>query len=315
MAINLRQIEVFRAIMLARSVSGAAKALHVSQPAISRLVSHTEQRLGFRLFERIKGRLYPTPEAEQLFSEVDVVYRGVQRINQVAEDLLANRSAVLRVACTPNLSQSLLPRATSVFLQKHPDMRVVLHSKAPLELMQDLFTHRAELGVAYMPAGHPALAADLLYENRVLAAVPVDHPLARSKAIRLNDLRGQPFIGYSSDIPFGELIRELFGGMDSVPTARVEVEQIHVACELAEAGVGIALADEQTLLGRNWTNLVILPLAPNVQTPVHVFYPMYKPLSRPAQDFAAILRTLQPATRVGALNSTPAERKPPATTA
>ena len=61
MKINLRQIEVFRAIMLTHSMSGAAKALHVSQPAISRLVSHTEQRLGLKLFERIKGRLYPTP--------------------------------------------------------------------------------------------------------------------------------------------------------------------------------------------------------------------------------------------------------------
>jgi DNA-binding transcriptional LysR family regulator len=309
MPINLRQIEVFRAIMLARSVSGAAKALHVSQPAISRLVSHTEQRLGFRLFERIKGRLYPTPEAEQLFGEVDAVYSGVQRINQVAEDLLANRSAVLRVACTPNLSQSLLPRATQLFLQKHPAVRVVLHSKAPQELMQDLFTHRAELGIAYMPAGHPALTADLLYENRVLAAVPASHPLARAKAVRLKDLLDQPFIGYSSDIPFGQLIRELFGGTGGVPTARVEVEQIHVACELAEAGLGITLADEQTLIGRNWTNLAVLPLLPNVQTPVHLFYPMYKPLSRPAQDFAAILRKMQPATRNGASRGRAASHK------
>ncbi|NPC58550.1 LysR substrate-binding domain-containing protein [Caenimonas soli] len=308
MSINLRQIEVFRAIMLARSVSGAAKALHVSQPAISRLVSHTEQRLGFRLFERIKGRLYPTPEAERLFGEVDVVYSGVQRINQVAEDLLANRSAVLRVACTPNLSQSLLPRATSLFLRKHPEVRVILHSKAPQDLMQDLFAHRSELGIAYMPAGHPALAADLLYENRVLAAVPSGHSLAKAKAIRLTDLANEPFVGYSTDIPFGQLIRELFAGLDSAPTARVEVEQIHVACELADAGLGIALADEQTLLGRNWSNLTMLPLLPNVQTPVQVFYPLYKPLSRPAQDFVSILRSMHPA-RATALRSRTATAK------
>ncbi len=295
MGINLRQIEVFRAIMLARSVSGAAKSLHVSQPAISRLVSHTEQRLGFRLFERIKGRLYPTPEAEQLFGEVDVVYRGVERVNQVAEDLRANRSAVLRVGCAPNLSQSLLPRAAKLFLERHPHVRIVLHSKAPQELMQDLFTHGSELGIAYMPAGHPALAADLLYENRVLAAVPVDHALAKAEAVRLDQLLDQPFIGYSSDIPFGQLVRELFGATDGLPTPRVEVEQIHAACELAEAGLGITLADEETLRGRNWTNLAILPLTPSVQTPVHVFYPMYKPLSRAAQDFAAILRTMHPA--------------------
>ncbi len=101
MRMNLRQIEVFRTIMVTRSMTGAAKALHVSQPAVSRLVSHTELRLGLKLFERIKGRLYPTPEAEQLFAEVTAVYNSVQRVNQVAEDLLDHRSGLLRVPAAP----------------------------------------------------------------------------------------------------------------------------------------------------------------------------------------------------------------------
>ncbi|MET5019937.1 LysR family transcriptional regulator, partial [Burkholderia pseudomallei] len=62
MRLNLRPIEVFRAIMLTGSISGAAKLLHVSQQAVSRLISYAEQRLGLAQFESIKGRLYPTPE-------------------------------------------------------------------------------------------------------------------------------------------------------------------------------------------------------------------------------------------------------------
>jgi DNA-binding transcriptional LysR family regulator len=293
MTINLRQIEVFRAIMLARSISGAAKALHVSQPAVSRLVSHTEQRLGFELFKRIKGRVHPTPEAERLFAEVDAVYSGVQRVNQVADDLLANRAVVLRVACTPNLSQSLLPRATGAFLAQQSDARVVIHTRSPIEVTQDLFAHRADVGIAYMPAGHPALAQEVLFQNQVFAAVPAGHRLARAKAVRLSDLKDEPFIGYSTDIPFGRLAREMFGGLEKMPVARVEVEQIHVACELVEAGIGIALADQLTLTAREWKNLVTVPLAPAVQTPVHVFYPMYKPLSRPAQAFVGALRSIE----------------------
>jgi DNA-binding transcriptional LysR family regulator len=65
--LNLRQIEVFRATMLTGSISSAAKMLHVSSPAVSRLISNTEQRLGLTFFKRIKGRLYPTPEARRLF--------------------------------------------------------------------------------------------------------------------------------------------------------------------------------------------------------------------------------------------------------
>jgi DNA-binding transcriptional LysR family regulator len=109
--LNLRQIEVFRATMLTGSISGAAKLLHVSQPAVSRLISTTEQRLGLLFFQRIKGRLYPTPEAQRLFQAVDVVYQGVERVNEVAEDLVGNRMGHLRIACNPSLGQLLIPHA------------------------------------------------------------------------------------------------------------------------------------------------------------------------------------------------------------
>ncbi len=71
MRLNLRQIEVFRAIMITGSISGAARLLSVSQPAISRLLAYTEDRLALRLFERVRGRVQPTPEARRLFQEVD----------------------------------------------------------------------------------------------------------------------------------------------------------------------------------------------------------------------------------------------------
>ena len=290
MRINLRQIEVFRAIMLTHSMSGAAKALHVSQPAVSRLVSHTEQRLGLKLFERIKGRLYPTPEADQLFVEVSAVYNSVQRVNQVAEDLLDHRSGALRIACSHNLSQSLLPRAIRAFLKRYPDVRIVLQTKAPQTLLQSLFAHQVELGIAYMPVSHPALAMELLYENQIVAVLPSSHKLAKRKEAHIEDLLDEPFIGYASDLPFGQLVRQLYAESPRKPQARIEVEQVHVACELVEAGVGIALADEQTVAGRKWRSIVTRPVVPKVPTPVHVFYPLYRPLSRSAQEFVAILR-------------------------
>lgn len=97
MKLNLRQIEVFRAIMLSGSISGASKLLFVSQPAVSRLIAYTEQRLGLMLFERIKGRLYPTPEARRLFVEVTALYQNVQRVNEVADN--PPRTAKASCAC------------------------------------------------------------------------------------------------------------------------------------------------------------------------------------------------------------------------
>jgi DNA-binding transcriptional LysR family regulator len=293
MRLNLRQIEVFRTIMLTHSISGAAKVLHVSQPAVSRLISHTEQRLGLRLFERIKGRLYPTPEAKQLFVEVNAVYNSVQRVNDVAEDLIEHRSGLLRIACSANLSQSLLPKAISAFLQRYPGVRITLETVPPHALLQNLLALQAELGIAYMPMSHPSLAMELLYENHIVAVLPASHPLALRSQLHIDDLIDEPFIGYASDIPFGRLVRQLFASAERYPQPRVEVQQVHVACALVEAGVGIALADEQTVQGQNWRGLVTRPVVPNIPTPVHVFYSLYEPLSRPAQEFIATLKSLQ----------------------
>jgi len=90
MQLNLRQIETFRAVMTTGSISGAAKLLFISQPAVSRSLAHMEQRLGFALFERVKGRLYATPEAKKLHREVEAVYRGVQRVGELALELSEN---------------------------------------------------------------------------------------------------------------------------------------------------------------------------------------------------------------------------------
>ena len=230
MKLNLRQIEVFRAIMLSGSISGASKLLFVSQPAVSRLIAYTEQRLGLMLFQRIKGRLYPTPEARRLFVEVTALYQNVQRVNEVADNLAENREGQLRLSCSPSLGQSLLPRAIAQFRRQFPEVRIVLQTLIPSVMLQSLLTQQVELGVAYMPVDHPSLAWQPLYENRIVAVLPKGHALAGREQVTVKDLADEPLIGYSADIPFGMLINKLFGGGDAQPEPRIEVQQAHVAC-------------------------------------------------------------------------------------
>ncbi len=142
MKMNLRQIEVFRAVMLTGSISGASKLLYVSQPAISRLMSHTEQRLGLELFRRVKGRLHPTPEARRLLGEVNVVYEGIERVNEIAEDLATNRTGSLRISCSPNLGQTVLPRAIASFRAAHPAVRIVVRTQIPGNMLRALRLHQ-----------------------------------------------------------------------------------------------------------------------------------------------------------------------------
>lgn len=293
MRLNLKQIEVFRAIMLTGSISGAAKLLHVSQPAVSRLIAYTEQRLGLTLFERIKGRLYPTPEARHLFVEVNSVYQGVQRVNEVAEDLIQNRMGHLRIACSPSLGQGLIPCAIAKFHAQLPEARVILHTMIPDVLLQAVLTQQVELGVAFLHEGHPNVHSRQLYENRLVVALPATHPLTAKNVISIEDLIDQPFIGYGSEIPIGQLVRKLLDDANMILRPTVEVQQIHVACALVQAGVGIALIDEITANGPVWTKVVFRPIAPTAKTPISIVHGMYEPLSRLAQAFISTLESVQ----------------------
>ncbi len=297
MKLNLRQIEVFRAIMVSGSISGAAKLLYVSQPAVSRLLAHTEQRIGLLLFDRINGRLYPTPEARRLFAEVTVLYESVQRVNEVADNLVENRGGQLRLACSPNLGQSLMPRALASFCRRYPDLRVVLHTLIPSVLQPAILTHQVELGVAYMPLVHPSLQSHELFENRIVAVLPKSHRLAKRHKISTADLIGEHLIGYSNDIPLGQLIRGLFGPEDAQPSSRIEVQQAHVACAMVQAGAGVALVDEMTVKGPVWPNVVLLPVTPSVSAPIKAFHIGLEPLSRLAREFIAHLQELDPDTK------------------
>ncbi len=297
MKLNLRQIEVFRAIMISGSISGASKLLFVSQPAVSRLIAYTEQRLGLMLFERIKGRLYPTPEARRLFVEVTALYQNVQRVNEVADNLAENREGQLRLACSPSLGQSLMPRAIARFRRQYPEIRIVLQTLIPAAMEQSLLTQQVELGVAYMPVNHPSLVTRPLYENRIVAVLPAGHPLASRRQVSATELAREPLIGYSADIPFGMLVHKLFGAQDAQPEPCIEVQQAHVACALVQAGAGVALADEITVAGPIWSDVVTVPIADTVNAPVNVFHLQLQPLSRLAQAFIDVLHKLDlPAT-------------------
>ncbi|VVE22591.1 LysR family transcriptional regulator [Pandoraea anhela] len=295
MRLNLRQIEVFRAIMITGSISGAAKYLHVSQPGISRLIAYTENRLGLKLFDRVKGRLYATPEARSLFAELESVFEGLQRVNDFAQDLVENKTGVLRIVCSPSLGLSLIPRAAALFYQRHPDARLIVKTMLPDTMVHSLLTQQVEVGIVFLQESHPNLQSQLLYDNKMVVVMPPDHPLSERGTLTVADLCGYPFIGYSSDIPMGRAIRELFSETEVMPRMKAEVQQVHMACAMVHAGLGLALVDELTMSDPIWSSsLAVRPLIPTVTLPVSALHLAHSPLSRLAQEFVGLLASLAP---------------------
>src|SRR6202035_5160841 len=111
---NLRHMEVFHAIMRTGSVTGAARALNVTQPAVSAILKHCEGQLKMKLFARVSGRLQPTAEAKAIFPEIDAIFGRVDAVNALTQDLVGGRLGTLSVAAAFPIANGYLAKAVAV---------------------------------------------------------------------------------------------------------------------------------------------------------------------------------------------------------
>jgi DNA-binding transcriptional LysR family regulator len=154
---RLRQIEVFHAIYTRGSMTNAAKLLNVSQPSVSKVLAHAEQQLGYALFDRVKGKLVATPEADRLFGLVSNVYEHVEQLRHVAENLRASDVGKVRIAATPAFGIDLLPTAVSTYLDSHADTMFEIETLHHDEMADALLESRVDIGLAFDPVPAPGL--------------------------------------------------------------------------------------------------------------------------------------------------------------
>ena len=291
--LNLRQIEVFHAIMVTGSLSEAGRMLCVSQPAISRVLATAESRLRFLLFERVKGRLQPTPEARRLFEEVEVILRGVARFNAVASSLGEQNEGKLSIVSSPSYSEWLMPRAIQRFRLRHPDVRVHYRPMPFDALLPFVVQGHADLCIASMaPPDGANLRTREIGEGRILCALPKGHALAALDVVTTGDLRGQTFIGYGADTPFGQLSSHFLSSEQAPLTPDIEIRSTPEAMALVRQGVGVALVESFGYTPSGSDDVILKPISPSLSHKIYLIQSRQSPMSTLAKGFLATLMHL-----------------------
>ncbi len=257
---NLRQMEVFRAVMVTGSISGAAALLHISAPAVSRLINYLQVSLAVPLFERSRGRIVATDDARHLYEEIDRIYRGVEAVQAVAASLKTGVGKTLRIVCSPSVGLAVVPEAVAQLRRTMPDLKVTL-DVLPLPALTDaLVRHQADIGVALIEPSHPSLGIRRLGSSRLVVAMPVGHPLASYRTLKLRDLAGHVLIRFDAQTTQGRTLDALLQ-VDGLEFPRDIVVRIaRVAWALVRAGAGIAIVDELTAAAESSPGLLVRPL-------------------------------------------------------
>lgn len=291
MTFRLRQMEVFRAVMLTGSINGASKMLFISQPAVSRIVSHTEQSLGYPLFNRTRGKLVPTPEGEALFREVDEFYQHAMRVSDFAADLAQGPRGTLNISSSPCLSYQVVPRAISRFVDRYPRIRVNYHTALMHTMAAEVLSNKVDLVVSVLPLDHPHLRVQTFAHGRMVCVVPEGHALAEAESISFGDLAAVPLITHNPSISFGKLIESGFAAAGIELSPRIYVLQTEIAVSLVRAGAGVAIVDEYTAAGGPWSGIVIKPLAQEIPLAPSIARTVFDRLGTHADKFIEILTT------------------------
>lgn len=286
---NLRQIEVFRAVMVAGSISGAAELLRVSQPAVSQVLRHTEDQLRLSLFERIRGRLRPTAAAHALYAEVCEVYSGIERVRNLAESLLRSASGSLHIAASPSLGRTLLPMALARFREICPGVHIGFETLSYKSIVAKLLSHKADLAVVVGHKDQPSLNARRLCRVKLVCALPHGHPLATRNAVGPEDLRPYPLISFNTESFIGRMIDGAFSSVGLKRNIAIEVPFGETARSLVRNNVGVAVLDELTVSGVPATELAIRPFVPETATDVTVVRPNEQQRGGNAGVFTGIL--------------------------
>lgn len=286
---RLRHIEIFHAIYTTGSITNAADLLCVSQPSVSKVLAHAEMQLGFKLFERTKGKLIATTEAHMLFTEVDKIYKQLFSIKKMSKNIKRNEQGIVNIAVTPALGFQILPRAISKFKVQHPHVQFRLKTIHNEEASQALLEQNCDLAILYESPDMPQIEeVDLGISDMVIVYPKTLFP-DMPKSIDIETLLQHEMVGIWDSGPLGELVWNRLSNIDLDITSSLTVDTYYVAARLVREGLGCCTIDRLTALANVDDNIGIASFTPSLRFKIKALYVDSRPLPRICTDFMQVV--------------------------
>lgn len=248
-AINLRQIETFKALIEHGTVSGAAEAVAISQPAASKLLMHLESDTGLKLFDRHKGRLAPTAQGQRLYEEIARIFAGVRQVQSAIAVVRRESQGRLVVGVLPALGGDLIQRATMNFLKRNPSVYCSIQSNSSRSIVEGILTRQFDVGIVTARIDNPSVVTEPLLEHPLVCIMPIDHPLARLKVIRPKHLGGVPFVSFTLESYTGQIIASTFEKYNVNANVVLTATAGSTVCQFVAAGLGVSLVHPLFIAG------------------------------------------------------------------
>ena len=263
---NLHQFRfVQEAVRRNLNLTEAAKALHTSQPGVSKAIIELEEELGIEIFARHGKRLKRITEPGQhVLKSIELIMREVGNLKRIGEQYSAEDSGTLSLAATHTQARYVLPEPVARLRQAYPKVNVSLHQGSPEQVARMLIDEVAEIGIATESlAGYAELVTLPCYEWQHVLVLPRDHPLSLKDHVTLEDIAHEPLITYHPAYTGRTKIDQAFAKRKLEPRVALEAIDSDVIKTYVRLGLGIGIAAEMAvrdvLAEGSQSDLVIRP--------------------------------------------------------
>lgn len=244
---DLRQLEILRAVAESGSFTAAGQRLHLSQSAVSRQILLLEDELKEQLFLRLGRKVRITPTGTTL---LELSHRLFQDLEQTRATILESQERVsgsLRLVGGMTVCLYVFPALLKAFRRDHPDVDVKLTPGATPRLIRQLRAGAADLGLLTLPVDDPALVSVPVMREELLLVTAPQHPLARKKVITPQDLVRQPFVLFELGSGSRRAIEAFFTREQVAPNIVTETENVEIIKSLVRVGMGVTIIPYQAV--------------------------------------------------------------------
>jgi len=273
-----RQLEVFCMLMRCGTVTGAAGMLNISQPALSQILLHAEDQLGFKLFNRVRGKLVPTREAEELYPECEKIFSELGALKRHTTDMRFGRTGIIRVAASAPPAMSIVPKALASFREAHPDV-VIRSLIAPLVNVVDMIRNGdAAIGLVMNNMARPGIEVETLGHTELICILPEGHRLAEREHINFSDLQEETLISYRAGTYPGRILLGAAAAEKQMFNPAIEIDISLTALPFVRDGYGVAVVDG-LLPWDQFPGLIRKPLSHKAMVPIALLTSRDRPLT------------------------------------
>lgn len=288
--IKLRHLDTLAAFMKTGSVTEAAQVLHTTQPNASKSLKQLEEFAGVKLFERVAGRLRPTPEAELLFAHAARLMDELMLFENLSLDLTAMARGYVNIGILSAFSTALIPMAMERFNNRYPGVQIQVDILDSDKIHSYVSRGNYDFGLVHHPEHEADLTTQTLKTASMVCIMPKNHDLARHSVVLAEHLANQSFVTYPRSVPFGAAIFQTLSNEGVRPSSVLISNQSQLIRRLVERGRGVALVDHFSVWDASEIDhIVVRQFEPRIPVSIGMIVPKRRPLSLAAQTLVAIL--------------------------